>query len=106
MQKDFCILSDNTAALFSRVYKKADFFREAYNGYEDISAKRFLQLEKWMIKAVETITSEILKHCQDEIIASYDFENQETYFLDFIDNFNDYQVEENKLYKTVCYCYT
>jgi len=106
MQKDFCILSESTAALFSRVYKKAEFFREAYNGYEDISDKRFLQLEKWMIKAVETITSEILKCCQEEIMSSYDFENQETYFLDFIDNFDCYQVEENKLYKTVCYCYT
>lgn len=48
MQKDFCLLSDDTIILFERAANKAEFFREAYNGYEDISDKRYYQLEKWI----------------------------------------------------------
>lgn len=102
MQKDYCILEPETNTLLIRALKKAEFFREVYNGYEDISAYRYKHLEKWMFKVIEEITSNILEVCQDEIYFCYEDQNQLNYFLDFSSEF-DYEVEENKLYKLVCY---
>ena len=102
MQKDFCLLSDDTIKLFERAADKVEFFRECYNGYEDISDKRYYQLEKWMRNIVDRITSEILKSCQNEIMACYDYDNQEGYFLDNLDIF-DYETDGKKVYTTVCY---
>lgn len=102
MQKDYCILEDATMELVNRAAEKIEFFRDCYNNYEDISANRYKHLEKWVFGIVDRVTSEIIKSCQADIYACYDFDNQLNYFLDCPENF-DFETDGTHLYKTFCY---
>jgi len=80
---------------------KAFIFKEATPGADDNGEN-----VPDYLRRIYTAAAEILKDCQEEIYFCYKYETQLNYFLDFVDSFDGYQVEENKLYKTVCYCYT
>lgn len=102
MQKDYCILEENTMQLVNRAKKKFVFFRDCYDGYEDISPARYKNLEKWMFEVVETVTDELLKYYQSDIYSCYDYDNMFNYFCENIDTFN-YETDGTKVYTTICY---
>lgn len=103
MQTAYCILSDDTFKQVTRALKKADFYTDILEGYQEVTNKTYNNLFKWFSGIVHIVTSEILKHCQDDIMYYYDNNNLCAYFLEMIDSFDYFQTDGKKLYELKCY---
>ena len=97
--KDFlfaCLDHEYKESLFAgflaeieRASKRAYFFEDALNGYEDISDKNWKRLEKWMDNIVRIATESIVSDCTEVYENSYDEETITETALCFCENSDD-----------------
>ena len=100
MQKSYCILSDETAAKIDRAEARADFYKEARNGYETISDDKYLQLEKWIDRIISDAAGEIARSLDDEYNAAYTDEAARDNLECLIDNIgSQYETDGRYIYE-------
>ena len=82
--------------LAERLYTRAEFYIEAYNGYEEISPEKFEMLESWIESGIEKLTAAIVKFAEEEFSAVYDDDYNLDYFINSYIEFNgkDYIITE------------
>jgi len=62
----------------ARAAARADFFEEVYNGYIEMTDKKYADFEEWMREKVSKATRAIVKRCIEEVDYSYTEEAIET----------------------------
>lgn len=101
--KSICIFSDDVMAKIERGSKKTAFYKDCVCGYEDISAARFDQLEKWLKGIFEAAVNEIIEFYKSSEDYAYSDEAAEEAVEFWADNHgDDYYTDGTMIYETEC----
>lgn len=100
-EKVFSIFSDDTMKKIEKAYSKAGFYQECTYGYEEISEKRYNDLDRLMTTTFEKAKNELFRAYSD----LEDYYYSDAAAIDCIDVWaenhgDDYETDGEKLYET------
>ena len=97
---DMCVISDEVYAKVKRAAARLDFYLEARNGYEDISDKKYEQLEKWIFSIIEEANADILKYLEADDDSRYNDDFIFECFYDHLEDMDEYETDGTTVFET------